>query len=91
MLLKIFIAKVVKILDFTNNIKNYYMQEIIFEILTDITRQKSEAGREPNAPILREVLMELNRKALQALKDLETAGKIVSGETINDKYFKINI
>lgn len=65
------------------------MQEIIFEIITDITRQKREAGTEPSAPILREVSQELHRRALQALQDLQTAGKIVSGETINDKYFKV--
>ncbi|MDR0420428.1 MAG: hypothetical protein LBH30_03130 [Prevotellaceae bacterium] len=67
------------------------MQEIILEILTDITRQKREARAEPAAPILREVSQELHRRALQALQDLETAGKIVSGNTINDKYFKINV
>jgi len=66
------------------------MQEIIFEILTEITRRKREERKEPTAPILREVLTELNRRALQELKNLENAGKIKSGDTMNDKYFKVN-
>jgi hypothetical protein len=67
------------------------MQKIIFEIITDLTRQKRKARIEPTTPILREITDELNRQKLQALQGLETAGKIVSGETINDKYFKINV
>ena len=67
------------------------MQEIIFEILTDITRRKREVRKEPTTPILREVLTELNRRALLELKNLENAGKIKSGDTINDKYFKVNV
>jgi hypothetical protein len=67
------------------------MQKIIFEIITDLTRQKHEARTEPTVAILREITNELNRRKLQALQDLETAGKIVSGKTINDKYFKINV
>jgi hypothetical protein len=67
------------------------MQNIIFEIITELTRQKREAGKEPTAPILREISDELNRRKLQALQDLETAGKIVSGDTVNDKYFKVNV
>ena len=65
------------------------MQKIIFEIITDLTRKKREARTEPTAPILREITDELNRRKLQALQDLQAAGKIVSGETINDKYFRI--
>jgi hypothetical protein len=34
------------------------MQTIIFEIITDITRQKREAEKEPTAPLLREVSQE---------------------------------
>ena len=86
---KTFTAKVVKVLEFTSHIKNYDMQELIFEILTEITNRKREAGKEPITPIFGEVVTELKRRALQDLKDLETAGKIVSGDTINDKYFRI--
>jgi len=67
------------------------MQEIIIEILTVITYRKREAGIEPTTPILKEVLTELNQRALQALSYLESTGKIVSGNTVNDKYFKINV
>jgi len=67
------------------------MQEIVFEIITDIAHQKREAKKEPTAPILSEISTEIRRRVLQALQDLETAGKIVSGETINDKYFKVNV
>ena len=67
------------------------MQEILFEILTEITNRKREAGKVPAIALLREILTELNRRALEALKNLETGGKIVSGDTINDKYFRINV
>jgi transcriptional accessory protein Tex/SPT6 len=65
------------------------MQKTITQILVEIERRKREARKEPTAPILREIISELNRRALQELKNLENAGEIISGDTINDKYFRI--
>ena len=70
---------------------NQYMQDIIIEIMIDINYRKYKAGTVPTRPLLQEILRELNQQARQALQNLEDAGKITSGRTINDISYTRNV
>ena len=67
------------------------MQQTIIQILTDIQTRKTEARKEPTAPLLNELTTALATRLLIELDTMQRAGIITVGNTINDKYIKLNV
>jgi soluble P-type ATPase len=67
------------------------MQQTIIEILKHIESRKREAGKQPTAPLLMELNAELKTRLLHELDTMQRAGIITVGNTINDKYIKLNV
>lgn len=67
------------------------MQNTIIQILTEIERRKQSENKAPATPLLTEVQTEVKNQLLQELTEMERAGIIRIGDTINDKYIKINV
>ena len=67
------------------------MQEEIIQILQDITHKKQQAGKVPDFVLLLELKSEVLKRLLIELETLKKAGNITIGDTVNDKYIKINV
>lgn len=65
------------------------MRNIITQILTEIESRKRSANKAPSAPLLGEVKEGIIKYTLQELEDMEKAGIIETGHTINDKYIRL--
>ena len=67
------------------------MQNIIIQILTDIKRRKQSENKALTNPLLMDVHTELRNRLLLELVEMEHTGTIKIGNTINDKYIKLNV
>jgi hypothetical protein len=67
------------------------MQEIIIQIIKDIQSRKQAENRHPVYPVLLEIMRELDTQFSRELETMERAGTIKIGDTINDKFIKLNI
>ena len=64
------------------------MRNIIIQIIKEIERRKKAERIKPTAPVLAEVQREIRSMYLKEIEEMEKAGIIKTGNTINDKYIK---
>ena len=67
------------------------MQNIIIQIFTEIECRKQSENKALTTPLLMEIHTEIKKRFLHELAEMERAGIIRIGDTINDKYIKINV
>lgn len=67
------------------------MQNIIIQIIKEIQSQKQAEDKAFTASLLLEVQAEIRNRFLRELSEMERAGIIQTGNTINDKYIKLNV
>ena len=66
------------------------MRETILKIITEIESEKRARAVVPSYALVLEVTRRLHVKAMQELEQMQTAGVVHLGNTINDTYILIN-
>lgn len=67
------------------------MEDLILSVINDIENRKKQAGKYPAYALLQEIKTDLLLIFASEIKSMTEAGKIELGETINDKYVKLNV
>ena len=67
------------------------MKMILIEIIKQIHERKKEANMVPDHVTLSEIKIEILSMTEDELSNLVKKGQLTTGDTINDKYFKIKL
>lgn len=65
------------------------MEEIVIDIINRIQERKKSEGTSPDHTLKKELDIEIMSRLSQALNNLYSMGIIDRGETINDKWIKL--
>lgn len=67
------------------------MKQLIINIVRDIEKRKADTNVIPTHAVLMEVSNEIHTRLIHELNEMQRAGIVEMGRTINDKYIKINV
>lgn len=67
------------------------MKELVFQIIWQIQQDRRAAKRVQDLITRKDLITNLHAQVNDSLEELEQEGRIISGEAVNQKYYKTTI
>lgn len=67
------------------------MKELVFQLIWQIQQDRKAANRAPDLVTRKDLITNLHAQVNNSLEELEQEGRIISGEAVNQRYYKTTI